>query len=353
MRSLKQDIRFANTTDGAQIAYAVSGNGYPLVRAAHWLTHVEFDIRTPVWRPWIERLSARFRFHRYDSRGCGLSGPSADATTLDRLVSDLAAVVDAARLERFALFGLSQGGAAAIAYAARHPERVSHLILCGAFVQGVLKRAPTPQQVEAAAAMIKLVEVGWGERNSAYLQMFTSQFFPDATLEQMQSFNEIQRRSTSPANAARIMRGYSELDASDSVALVRAPTLVMHCRGDARAPFEQGRWIAATIAGARFVPLASNNHVPLADEPAFAVALDELERFVGGSAPAAYMDLSTRERAVLDLVARGLDNAQIGAHLAISEKTVRNNITRILDKLGVESRAQAIVQARDAGFGVR
>jgi len=351
MRPLRQEIRFARTADGAQIAYASSGQGYPLLRAAHWLTHLEYDLETPVHRPWLEALSTRFRLFRYDARDCGLSGPSADPTTLATLLADLKAVADASDAQRFALLGMSQGGAAAVTYAALHPERVSHLILCGAFVQGMLKRDPTPQQADALAAMIRLVELGWGERNSAFLQLFTSQFFPEATLEQAQSFNEIQRRSTSPTRAARIMRGFAELDASQYLAAVRVPTLVLHCRGDSRVPFEHGRWIASQIAGARFEPLVSNNHVPLAGEPAFVAALDAIVRFAGSVAPGLSLELSPRERQVLELVARGLDNAQISAQLAIADKTVRNTLTRILDKLEVETRAQAIVKAREAGFG--
>lgn len=351
MRPLRQEIRFARTADGARIAYASTGQGYPLLRAAHWLTHLEYDLETPMHRPWLEALSAGFRLFRYDGRDCGLSDPSSAPTTLDTLLADLEAVADASGAQRFALLGLSQGGAAAVAYAARHPERVSHLILCGAFVQGMLRRDPTPQQADALDAMIRLVELGWGDRNSAFLQLFTSQFFPEATPEQAQSFNEVQRRSTSPSRAARIMRGFAELDAAPYLQAVRAPTLVLHCRGDSRVPFDHGRWIAAQITGARFEPLASNNHVPLPGEPAFSAALDAIVRFAGSSGPGASLALSPRERQVLELVARGRDNAQIAAQLAIADKTVRNTLTRILDKLEVETRAQAIVKAREAGFG--
>lgn len=353
MNPLQQEIRFARAGDGTRIAFATTGSGYPLVSAAHGLGHLEFDWQTPVWSPWIGGLSARYRLTRYDSRGCGLSDRGVSAITLDDLVSDLEAVVDAAGLARFALLGSSQGGAISIAYAARHPERVSHLVLCGAFARGALRRDPSPQQRAAVEAMIQLVELGWGEPSSAFLQLFTSQFFPEATLEQMRAFNMIQRNSTTPAHAARIVRAFAELDATQYLGRIACATLVLHCRGDARIPFEEGRFVAASIAGARFEPLDSNNHVPLAGEPAFERLFALLHDFLPATTgvASALGELTQREREVLELIARGLDNAQIAAHLALAEKTVRNHITRVFDKIGVENRAQAIVRARDAGFG--
>ena len=352
MAALKQEIRFAHAADGVRIAYASTGAGYPLVRAAHWLGHLDFDWQTPVWRPWIEALSARCRLVRYDSRGCGLSDRAVDDFGLERLVSDLEAVVDAEGLERFALLGMSQGGAASIAYAARHPERVSHLVLCGAFVRGALCRSPSAEQAQAIAAMVKLIEVGWGQHNPAFLQLFTSQFFPDATLTQMQSFNEIQRHAAAPRAAAKIVDAFARLDASQYLGAVGAPTLVFHGRGDNRVPFEEGRYIAASISGARFEPLESRNHLPLEGEPAFGHCIDTLVAFLPAGAGARFEGLTRREREILDLLARGLDNAQIAAHLDLAEKTVRNNVVAIFDKIAVENRSQAIVKARAAGLGV-
>ena len=346
-------IRFARSSDGTRIAYAASGEGPPLVRAAHWLGNLDFDWQTPVWGPWIGALSERYRLLRYDSRGCGLSDREADPITIDGLVADLECVVDTAGLDRFALLGMSQGGAVSIVYAARHPERVSHLVLCGAFARGPFRRSPTAQQVEATEAMIKLVEFGWGQSNPAFLQMFTSQFFPQATLAQAHSFNEIQRHAASPRVAARLIRAFAELDASAELAQVRAPTLVFHSRGDNRVPFDEGRFVATSIAGARFEPLDSNSHVPLPGEPAFQRLLDDMASFVSPSRPeaAAFAELTRRERDVLDRIARGLDNAQIAAQLGLAEKTVRNHITSVFDKIAVENRSQAIVAARVAGLG--
>jgi pimeloyl-ACP methyl ester carboxylesterase/DNA-binding CsgD family transcriptional regulator len=349
----KPQVQFARSSDGTRIAYAVAGEGQPLVRAAHWLGNLDFDWQTPVWGPWISALSERYRLLRYDSRGCGLSDREAEAITIDGLVADLECAVDNAGLDRFALLGMSQGGAVSIVYAARHPDRVSHLVLCGAFARGPFRRDPTPQQVDATEAMIKLVEFGWGQSNPAFLQMFTSQFFPRATLAQAHSFNEIQRHAASPRMAARLIRAFAELDASAELGKVRAPTLVFHSRGDNRVPFDEGRLVATSIAGARFEPLDSESHVPLPGEPAFQRLLDGLAAFVppSGHDGVPFAKLTRRERQVLDRIARGLDNAQIAAQLELAEKTVRNHITAIFEKIAVENRSQAIVAARVAGLG--
>jgi pimeloyl-ACP methyl ester carboxylesterase/DNA-binding CsgD family transcriptional regulator len=354
MSRFVQEIRFAPVGDGASIAYAESGRGYPLVRAGHWMTHLEWDWQMPVWGPWIHGLSDRYRLIRYDNRGCGLSSAEAAPVELDSLVDDLAAVVEASGQERVAVLGPSQGGAAAVAYAARHPDRVSHLVLCDGFVRGTLVRQPGQRAL--IDAMARLVEEGWGQNNAAFRQLFTTQFFPGATREQAQAFNDMQRLSCSPAHAARIVRGLAEIDASPHLAAVRCPTLVMHCRDDARIPFEEGRFIAAHIAGARFEILDSTNHVPLQGEPAYSRMMELIAQFLPATASgkahaAAFGGLSAREQEIVELLARGLDNAQIAARLGLAEKTVRNNVSAVFLKLEVESRAQAIVRAREAGYG--
>ncbi len=350
-----QQIQFARAADDVRIAYALTGRGYPVVRAAHWLGHLGFDWQTPIWRPWIDALTRQHALLRYDCRGCGLSDHDVGSITLDALVGDLEAAVDAAGLERFALVGMSQGGTVSIVYAARHPERVSHLVLCGAFARGRLKRDPSMQQVEAMEAMLKLVELGWGQENPAFLQLFTSQFFPGASLVQMHAFNEIQRHAASPRAAAAIMRAFSTLDASESLAQVRCPTVVFHGRGDSRVPVAEGRFIAASIPGARFEVLETDNHVPLAGEPAFDQVVAAIDAFLPTqdrrAGDARLQGLTQRELDVLELVAGGLDNAQVAAHLALAEKTVRNNVSSIFAKLEVENRGQAIVLARKAGLG--
>lgn len=355
MNAFRQHIRFATTADGVKIAFADSGKGLPLLRAGHWMTHLEWDWQMPVWGPLIVALSSRYHLYRYDSRGCGLSDREVATLGIETLVADLEAVADNAQLESFALFGVSQGGAAAIAYAARHPERVSRLVLMDAFSRGLLVRQPGAAQEDMIDAMARLVRAGWGQDNAAFRQMFTTQFFPDATREQADAFNEMQRLSCTPEHAERLVRANAMIDASSCLAQVRCPTLVMHCRGDSRVPFEEGRFIASAIAGARFEPLESRNHTPLPGEPAFDAALALMQEFLvesPGAAPGtAFPSLTSREREVVELLARGLDNSQIGAHLGLAEKTVRNNISAVFEKLGAENRAQAIVRAREAGFG--
>lgn len=349
---MKQEIHFARSVDGTRIAYATAGRGYPLVHAAHWLGHLEMDWRTPVWAPFFEALGARHRLVRYDSRGCGLSDREVSSVALDDLVADFSAVVDAAGLERFAAFGASQGGAVAATYAARHPDRVSHLILCGAFARGRLVRDPSERQRELVAALEKLIEVGWGVPDSPFVKLFTNLFFPAATPEQASSFDRVQQ-TTRPEHAARLMHANARLDATACLSGIRCPTLVLHCTRDAIAPFEEGRFLAASIPGARLEPLDSTNHVPLEGDPAFPRMLSLMLEFLGSAArsPDGFGALTARERETLELVARGLDNAQVAAHLGLAEKTVRNRITALFAKLHVETRAQAIVRAREAGFG--
>lgn len=356
--TLSQAIRFCSTSDGLRLAYATTGQGPALVRAAHFLTHVEFDLQSPVWRPWLEILSRDRTLVRYDGRGCGLSDQPATPLSLDSWVADLEAVVDAAGLERFALLGCSQGGAVSVAYAARHPERVSALVLLGSYARGLMRRQATPEQVREAQLLLEMIEVGWGSENPAFRQAFTSLYLPGGRPEQMQWFNELERLSSTPAHAARTLAAFGQIDVSEQAAQVCCPTLVLHARGDARVPFEEGRRMAGLIPGARFVPLDSANHVLLGYEAAFAHGFGEVRAFLALHDPAtaaaipAFEALTPRERELLELLARGLDNLQIAAHLAVSEKTVRNKVSVIFDKLGVGSRARAIVLAREAGFGL-
>lgn len=350
-------VRFCSAPEGVRIAFATAGSGRPLVKAPNWMNHLEYDWGSPVWRPWLLEMVKSFALTSYDARGCGLSDREIGDFSFDAQMRDFDAVVDAAGLKRFALLGMCQGSAFAIAYAARHPERVSHLVLYGAYARGMLRRQLTHEQREEAQVMVKLIELGWGKEDSAFRQVFATQFIPDCTLEHLREFDRLQRITTSPANAARLVSMFYQIDVSALAAKVRCPTLVMHSRGDLRVPFEEGRSTAALIPGARFVTLESRNHILLEHQPAWKEFFRELERFVGVNAagPAArdahFLELTEREREVLELIARGLDNPQIAAELRMSPKTVRNHINAIFSKLGVPSRAQAIVRAREAGFG--
>ena len=353
---MEQHIRFCRSRDGVRIAYATSGIGTPFVRVANWLTHLEFDWHSPIWRHWLMELSRYHTLIRYDARGCGLSDWDVDDFSVDAWVRDLETVVDAMELEHFPLLGGCYGAAVAIQYAVRHPERVSHLILYGPLVNGLLKPNPSAKRIKVAETLVKLIEVGWGRDNPAFRQVFTSLFVPEATVEQMRWFNDLQRASTLPENAAKLQRTFYTLDVTDVASNVTVPTLILHAREDAVIPHKQGRDLAALIPGAQFVPLESKNHVLLDDEPAWTRFLDEVRCFVGIESKSlattnGFSELTARERDVLNLIAQGLDNTQIAAHLVISDKTVRNHITSIFSKMQVSNRAQAIVQARDAGLG--
>lgn len=351
MAQVRQHIRFCTSFDGTRLAYAVEGEGPVVVRAPHWLTHLEYEAQSPVWKPWIGAFVERFRLVRMDERACGLSDRAVPEVSFESSVRDLEAVVDAAGIGRCALFGHSQGGAISIAYAARHPERVSHLVLLGAYARGAHHRQLGEEQREELEAQLKLVERGWGRDDPSYRQMFASQFLPGATLEELASMSELQRRSASPEDAARVIRSFLGIDVTAAAAAVRCPTLVLHARGDRRVPFEEGRLLAGLVPGARFMPLESANHILLAHEAAFGQFFDAVRAFLAGGTDRRFAGLSAREREVLDLIAAGRDNAQIAARLELSEKTVRNNITRIFVKLDVATRAQAIVLAREHGFG--
>jgi pimeloyl-ACP methyl ester carboxylesterase/DNA-binding CsgD family transcriptional regulator len=343
------------SSDGVRLAYAVSGKGPPLVRAPHWFTHLELDWNNPAMRPWVEDLSRRYTLVRFDQRGTGLSSREVPEISFEAQVRDLECVIEAAGFERFALLGLSQGAASAVAYAARYPERVSHLILHGGFVRGWAKRGDDPLRLESRRTQVKLIELGWGSDDPSFRQVFSSQFMPDAPIEAIRAFNEFQPLTSSAKTAATIFETNSRIDVQEEARRVRCPTLVVHGRGDLRIPIEEGRIAASLIPSARFMTLETRNHLMMQDEPAWQEFLDALAEFYPPAAPAvpagAFPALTAREREVLELIAQGLDNAQIAARLELSEKTVRNNITSIFDKIEVENRSQAIVLAREAGLG--
>ena len=350
-----QRIRYVRASDGVQVAWAEAGSGPPLVKAANWLTHLEEEWRSPVWRHWMEFLSSRFRFVRYDERGCGMTDWNLGEPSLDRWVEDLETVVDAAGLaEPVTLLGISQGAAICVAYAVRHPARVSRLILYGGYARGWQHRGD-PEGAREYNAIIELVRTSWGKENPAFRQIFTSRFIPGGTDEQLEWWNELCRKSTTPANAADLMTARSRVLATDLLPLVQAPTLVIHARDDQVCPVTEGRILAAGIPGAQFVELDSRNHVLLENEPAWErfkeVVLEfaGLEREAAGESRA-FAALSPRERDILAAIAEGLSNAEIGERLAISGKTVRNHVSNVFDKIGVWTRAQAIVFARDRGF---
>jgi pimeloyl-ACP methyl ester carboxylesterase/DNA-binding CsgD family transcriptional regulator len=354
---VQQTIRFIKSFDGVRLAVATSGGGAPLVKSANWLSHLEFDWHSPVWRHWFQYLSNGRELIRFDPRGCGLSDWDAADLSHAAQVADLEALADSIGLDRFPLLGVSQGGAACIEYAVRHPERVSFLVLYGCYAEGWAQRGEESRR--RGEALNVLIREGWGQENPAFRQLFASLFIPDANPEQVRWFSDLMRTTTRPDIAARILDAFGAINVRHLLPQVRVPTLVVHAREDARIPYEQGRTLAVEIPGARFVTLESRNHILLESEPAWARFRETFDEFVGKPSVRPKLDggplidlpeLTARENAILKLVASGEGNNDIAAQLFISEKTVRNHLTNIFEKLGVDSRAKAIVFARDRGL---
>jgi len=275
----RQTIQFCEAEDGVRIAYASVGDGPPIVKAANWLTHLELDWDAPIWSPLFRQLAKRRRFIRYDERGNGLSDWDVSDLSLDAFVRDLETVVDSLELEQFPLLGISQGAAVSIKYAVRHPQRVSHLILFGAYAAGWRIDA-SESTLREREAIITLTESGWGQDNPAYRQIFSSTFMPSATTEELSWFNEFQRRTTSPENAARFLSAFGDIDVRHLLSQVQAPTLVIHSQGDCRIPAETGRDIAASIPNAEYLSLDSDGHLLLGREPASASFVDAVTEFL-------------------------------------------------------------------------
>ena len=279
-QAVHQAVRFCRAPDGVQLAYATAGSGPPLVKAANWLTHVRHDWESIVWGHWLRDLSRSHQVVHYDERGCGLSAWDAPDLGFESWVRDLETVVDASGLDRFALLGISQGSGVAATYAARHPDRVSHLVLYGAFPQGRDVRARTEVERREAAIMLELLDAGWARKESPFGHMFATQFMPNGSPEQWQAFVELQARTTSPVNARRLMEVSAHIDVTEVAPLVEAPTLVLHATRDRRVPVAQGELFASLIPGARFCELDSDNHILLDGEPAWTQFVAEVEAFV-------------------------------------------------------------------------
>jgi pimeloyl-ACP methyl ester carboxylesterase/DNA-binding winged helix-turn-helix (wHTH) protein len=278
--SSRQKIRFCDSHDGTHIAFATIGSGPPLVRAGHWLTHLEHDWHSPVWRPLLDEFSRTFQLTRYDQRGNGLSDWTLRNSFLDAFVDDLEAVVDAENLDRFALYGTSQGAPIAISYAVRHPDRVSHLVLHGGYAVGRNLRDSDAER-EQGDAILALMRHGWGKEGSSFIKAFTSLYIPDATKEQMDSLVDLQAKTVSRENAVALRTAVDNFDVSALLQKVTAPTLVIHARNDGVHPLDEGRKLASGIKNAEFVLLESDNHALLQQEPAWNRLFEAIRGFVG------------------------------------------------------------------------
>ena len=352
--SKEQQIRFCTSPDGTRLAVATLGEGPPLVRAATWLTHVEKEPYNLFTRHWVAELSRDNTLVRYDSRGCGMSERDVERISMEAWLEDLEAVVSNLEIERFPLFGMSQGAAIAINYAARHPDKVSHLILYGACARGLLKRNPPPKVVEAAQAMLKAAEMGWGADSSSFRQVFISQLLHDATAEQQRAVDEVQRLTISGANAVRFMKEVFDIDVRDAAPRVQCPTLVFHAKEDPCFPFEEGRLLASLIPNARFVPLASKNHLPFETEAAWPLFLSEFRAFLPSSgsgsrshSAGAKSPLTLRQVEILRQVGLGQTDKQIARKLSLSPRTVEMHVANALLALNCRTRAEAVRRATE------
>ncbi len=355
---MSQDIRFCTANDGVKLAYAVTGDGPPLVMASTWLTHLEHQWRSLAWRPWLDAFRG-FTVLRHDLRGCGLSDRDTDKLSFENWVDDLARVVDAAGFDRFPILATCWGGPVAIEYAARYPNRVSHLVLYGTYARGRLQ-VGKPAVTRKARLMLELTRLGWGKENDAFMQVWSSTFQPGGTLDYLRSWAEQMRLATTAENAVRLLEIGWSADVREAARKLKCPVLVIHAERDCAVPIAEGRLLAGLIPDCRFLQIDSQNHMPLPDEPEWPQLVAEIQSFlakpdaVTSRRPDLPLDeLTGRERSVLEAIADGLDNSEIATALGLSEKTVRNNITRVFDKIQVQHRYQAIVRARDAGLGTR
>ncbi|MFO1199889.1 MAG: LuxR C-terminal-related transcriptional regulator [Burkholderiaceae bacterium] len=356
VRPLTPSTRYCRTGDGVSIAWTAMGSG-PAILDVQWGSVFTLSMRSVAGqRIWSELARGR-TLVRFDARGTGLSDRDVPDLSVDGIAADLHAVADAAGLDRFPIVTSAGTVHSAIRFASRHPERVSRMIVFGGFARGFRRQNLPPRDLAKREAVVAALEAGWDDPNPAFRMLFAAQVIPDASREELDAFLANARPSMSGHAIASMMSAYADSDVSDEARGLHCPMLVVHSRGDVRAPFEEGRRLASLVPNATFLPIDSASYIAFPSEPAHAEMIRQVRAFLDESgedeAPSsiAFPDLTPRERSVLELIACGLDNLQIAAHLNVSEKTVRNNVTPVFDKLGVENRAQAIVKAREAGMG--
>lgn len=341
-----------------RIAYATSGRGRPLLRVGGWMTHIEHDLESPVWRHWLQELTRDHTLARFDIRGSGLSDRDVNGQTLEAWVRDVEAVVDSLGWRQFPMLGVCQGAAIAVLYAVRHPEKVTHLVLYNPYAHGAFTEGMAGYRVEEAETLARMIEVGWARKTGAFREVFARLLSPSDAADQISWWDELQRLTADPSMAARLWRGFHEIDIRELLPQVHCPTLVAHVRGDSMVPFEAGRDLAGRIPHCRFLPLEGRNHILQPRDPGWRLFIEEVRRFLadepgeGVTSVAGFQDLTRRERVVLDHVARGRSNAAIASALSLAPKTVRNHVSNICGKLAVSSRPELMIEARNAGFGI-
>jgi len=330
-----------------------------LIRVGGWLTHLEQDWGSPIWDHWLRELTREHTLARFDMRGSGLSDHDVVEQGVEVWLQDLEAVANALGWRRFSLLGICQGGPVAAAYAARHPERVSRLVLYNSYAHGAYTTDIPKERADEARALEAMIKVGWGRRHGAFREVFARLMSPREAGDQVAWWSELQRMSTGPETAVKLWHAFHALDIREQMEKIQTPTLVAHVRGDRMVPFDMGRALAARIPSAQFLSLEGKSHILQLDDPGWSSFVSEFRRFLIGQGldqtepPPEFQTLTDRERAVLDLVAQGLSNDAIARHLSIASKTTRNHISNIGSKLDIPTRSQLIVKAREAGFGAK
>ena len=337
-------VRFTTTHDGVSLAWARSGRGVPLVKASAWLSHLQYDDQSPVWSHWVSFLESNFDYLRYDERGCGMSDRTPGQLDLESWHDDLERIIEAAEMPKpFALMAMSQGTGAALSYAAKYPENVSHLILIGGYARGVYQRND-PKQATLYRAIVDIFAAGFDDKNPAFREVFTKRFLPDGDPEKIRWFNELCQRTVTAEVGAQLIEARARMDATDALAGVQCPTLILHARGDGVAPVSEGRFLAQHIKNAELHVLDSDNHILQPDEPAWAEATETILAFIGAPRASEDFGLTAREQTILSEICAAKSNKEIARLLEVSEKTVRNHATHIFAKLSVSTRQEAILK---------
>ena len=333
--------------DLTRIAWTEGGAGTStLIWPPSSYTSIVEDQQDPIRAPILQSLAQHFRVVRYDQRGFGASDRHPGSQSVTAWCEDLEAVIEAsAPLSSVSLFGVSQGAAAAIAYATRHPDHVSRLVLHGASPYG-------PGHVSSERvrnhydSFIEVTRLGWAAPNPGFRLWVTAGLIKDASPAEFAWFDRFYPRCAEPAEAARFMEGWREMDLRPLLSAVRTPTLVTHNSGDQMTPAKLGRTLAAGIPSAEYVELSGASHVPRRSDGSLAELIRNLVGFLLPSPMAdPFQQLSRRERDVLNKLCEGLSNCDLAESLGVKEKTVRNHVTAILAKLKVTSRTQAVVMA--------